>query len=130
MKTIRKLNLHPEQEIGLVQQQFIMAGSGGPLIWTGNCFCKKKGNFHTMTASETFEYVDLTKIGVGAFAIICACATGFPLSPEALLCAGIGFAEIQSATKVGSYNYYQRFDCIGVKPLEHRSGPIISSVTL
>ena len=96
MKTIKKLNLHPGQEIGKVQQQFIMAGSG-ELVWTGNCFCSKKGHFHVMTASETFEYIDYSQVGVGICAIGCGCVSGETPAGPVFIGYGLGVLLLLSA---------------------------------
>jgi len=136
MKTIKNLNLHPGQEIEKVQQQFIMAGSG-QLQWTGQCFCRKKGNFHSLTASETFEYIDWVEVGVASVLIAAGCAviivSGSGLNPVGNTVGGglvgVGISEMVSVQKTGRINYAQRFECTGVNPLRHKAMPITCSVS-
>ncbi len=133
MKTIKKLNLHPGQEIGKVQQQFIMAGSG-QLQWTGNCFCTRKGNQHTMKASETFEYIDWVDAGVALLEIIGGCAIIVGTSGTVGDVVGGGFigsgiSQLVGIQKTGTINYAQVYKCIGVNPLTHSALLVTSSVT-
>ncbi len=139
MKKIKKLKLHPRQELGMEMQQKIMAGSN----WTGSCQCVRVHNSHLETKVEEVSNPDVIKalLGSAEAAVGCvAIASGVAASGvsfgSSVTCVVSGVSlifdgadkMISGAFRTAKVKYTREMELVSTNPWKHNQKTITSSL--